>query len=67
MSLGFPLSVWSRVFVFFSVSEGGKGNSGLHSTPSNYSSFYGMEPGGGVLSSQKERFSVSIPPGWYLL
>ena len=56
MSLGFPLSVWSRNFCFFSVSEEGKGlcfccvfcplsregNSGLHSTPSNYSSFYGI-------------------------
>jgi len=56
MSLDFPLLVRSRNFCFFSVSEGGKGpcfccvfcplsrerNSGLHSTQSNYSSFYGM-------------------------
>jgi len=54
MSLDFPLSVRSRIFFFFSVSEGGKGlcfccvffprsregNSGLHSTWFNYSSFY---------------------------
>ena len=57
MSLDFPLLVRSIIFIFiFSVSEGGKGpcfccvfcplsgggNSGLHSTPSNYSSFCGI-------------------------
>jgi len=55
MPLDFPLSVWSRNFVFCSVSEGGRGlcfccvfgplsregNYGLPSTPSNYSSSYG--------------------------
>jgi len=51
-----------KKFCFFSASEGEKGpcfccvfrplsregNSGLHSTPSNYSSFYGMQMGGSV-------------------
>ena len=55
MSLDFPLLVRSRIFCFFFCLGGGKGavfllcfcplsregNSGLHSTPSNYSSFYG--------------------------
>ena len=54
MSLGFSLSKVKNFF--FSISEGGKGlcfccvfcplsregNSGLHSTPPNYSSFYGI-------------------------
>jgi len=56
MSLDFPLLVRSRNFCFFFCLGGGKGtvfllcfcplsregNSGLHSTRSNYSSFYGI-------------------------
>jgi len=57
MSLDFPLLVWlinlfflsqrgerGRVFAVFFCPLSREGNSGLHSTPSNYSSFYCSSP-----------------------
>ena len=82
MSLDFPLLVRSRNFCFFFCLGGGKGavfllcfyplsregNSGLHSTPSNYSSFYGS--GGEKKDSPKpverkeegRKVSALLPP-----
>jgi len=74
MSLDFPLLVRSRNFCFFFCLGGGKGavfllcfcplsregNSGLHSTPSNYSSFYGRasERTGGREERQIAKFEI---------
>ena len=75
MSLDFPLLVRSRIFFFFFCLGGGKGavfllcfcplsregNSGLHSTPSNYSSFYGI-----VVSFTTLRLSSHSSKEWEL-